>query len=92
MGVVDQLGSDGRGEQAVYDYIHAQRNRSAGSQGCDKIVEQLVHSDLSVNEAVCFTLIARHFKRIVAHLVNIATSVVLPLSELDYFDERRAND
>ena len=40
MGVVDQLVSDGRGEQAVYDYIHAQRNRSAGSQGFDKIVEQ----------------------------------------------------
>jgi len=40
-------------------------------------------------EAVCFTLIARHFKRIVAHLVNIVTSVVLPLSDLDYFDEKK---
>ena len=59
---------------------------------CDNIVEQLAHSRLSVNQAVCFTLVARHFKRIVAHLVNIATSVVLPLSELDYFDERRANE
>jgi len=56
---------------------------------CDNVVKEVAKSDMSVNEAVCFTLIARHFKRIVAHLVNIATSVVLPLSDLDYFDEKR---
>ena len=58
------------------------------AKGCDKIVERLAQSNLPVNQAVCFTLVARHFKRIVAHLVNIATSVILPLSDLDYFDER----
>ena len=62
------------------------------AKGCDKIVERLAQSNLPVNQAVCFTLVARHFKRIVAHLVNIATSVVLPLSDLDYFDERRNED
>ena len=62
------------------------------AKGCDKIVERLAQSNLPVNQAVCFTLVARHFKRIVAHLVNIATSVVLPLSDLDYFDERRADE
>jgi len=59
---------------------------------CDKIVETLARSDLTVNEAVCFALIARYFKRIVSHLVNIATSVILPLSDLDYFDERRTEE
>ena len=59
---------------------------------CDRIVEQLADSNISVNEAVCFTLIARHFKRIVAHLVNIATSVILPLSNLDYFDEKNYDE
>ncbi|KPK44348.1 MAG: hypothetical protein AMJ65_03220, partial [Phycisphaerae bacterium SG8_4] len=58
---------------------------------CDKIVADVARSDLSVNEAVCLALVARHFKRIVSHLVNIATSVVLPLSDLDYFDETREN-
>jgi len=62
------------------------------NQACDKIVAELVHCDLSVNEAVSFALIARYFKRIVSHLVNIATSVVLPLSDLDYFDERLSVD
>jgi len=55
---------------------------------CDSIVKELSQSELSVNEAVCLVLIARHLKRIVAHLVNIATSFILPLSDLDYYDER----
>jgi len=56
---------------------------------CDTILTKLAKSDLSANECVCYTLIARYFKRIAAHLVNISTSVVLPISELDYFDEKR---
>ena len=59
---------------------------------CDRIIAELAKSSLTVNEAVCFTLIGRHFKRIVAHLVNIATSVILPLSDLDYFDEKRHDE
>jgi len=58
-------------------------------KGCDEIVRKVAQSDLTVSEAVCFALIARYFKRITSHLTNIATSVVLPLSDLDYFDEKR---
>lgn len=62
------------------------------SKGCDEIVRKVAQSNnLTVNEAVCFALIARYFKRIGSHLTNIATSVVLPLSDLDYFDEKRGN-
>jgi len=59
------------------------------STRCDEIIEKLAKSHLSINEAVCFTLMARYFKRTAAHLTNIATSVILPLTDLDYFDERR---
>lgn len=59
---------------------------------CDKIIKNLAKSNLSVNEAVCLTLIARYFKRLAAHLANIATSVILPINELDYYDERRRNE
>ncbi len=62
------------------------------AKDCDNIVADVARSELSVNEAVCLALVARHFKRIVAHLVNIATSVILPLSDLDYFDERTRED
>ncbi|MBN2097587.1 MAG: hypothetical protein JW714_03805 [Candidatus Omnitrophica bacterium] len=61
-------------------------------KSCDQIVEKVANSELSVNEAVCFALIARYFKRLAAHLANIATSVILPLSELDYFDEKRRKE
>jgi phosphate uptake regulator len=76
------IGADEKKAKSTWDY-HIRINRR-----CDKIVEEIARSDLDVNEAVCFALIARHFKRIVSHLTNIATSVVLPLSDLDYFDER----
>ncbi|MCG2726027.1 MAG: hypothetical protein L6420_07205 [Elusimicrobia bacterium] len=57
---------------------------------CDVIVEKLANSDeLSTNEAVCYTLIARFYKRIAAHLANIATSVILPLNDLDFYDEKQ---
>lgn len=59
---------------------------------CDRLLGDLAKGNLSVNESVCFALIARYFKRITAHLTNIATSVILPLNELDYFDERKRNE
>ena len=55
---------------------------------CDEILKELSSSNLSTNEAVCYTLIARYFKRIAAHLANIGTSVILPVSDLDFFDEK----
>ncbi len=57
-------------------------------KACDTTVEKLATSGLSTNEAVCFTLLARYFKRTAAHLTNIASSVILPISNLDFFDEK----
>lgn len=59
------------------------------SKRCEDVIQYLVNSDLPAKEAVCLTLIARHFKRLSSHLVNIATSVILPVDELDYFDETK---
>jgi len=57
-------------------------------KSCDLIVKKIAKSDMSTNEAVCMTLIARYFKRIAAHLANIGSSVILPVSDLDFFDEK----
>ncbi len=75
--------SDEKRARKSWDYEREVKKRA------NEILAKVVKSDLSVNEAVCFALIARYFKRISAHLTNIATSVVLPLSDLDYFDEKR---
>lgn len=55
---------------------------------CDQIIINLSRSTLCANEAVCLTLIGRFFKRLAAHLTNIGTSVILPISQLDFFDEK----
>ncbi|MBN1353450.1 MAG: hypothetical protein JW994_02125 [Candidatus Omnitrophica bacterium] len=57
-------------------------------KNCDNIVKKLAKGNLSTNEAVCLALLARYFKRVTAHLVNIGSSVILPISDLDFFDER----
>ncbi|MGB2705492.1 MAG: PhoU domain-containing protein [Candidatus Omnitrophota bacterium] len=57
-------------------------------KSCDEIVKQLAKGDLPTNEAVCLTLLARYFKRVAAHLANIGSSVILPISDLDFFDEK----
>jgi phosphate uptake regulator len=57
---------------------------------CNEVLEKVSHDNaLAVNDAVSLALLARFLKRIAAHLGNIATSVVMPLDRLDYFDERR---
>jgi phosphate uptake regulator len=54
---------------------------------CDMLLKQLVVDNISTDKAVAYTLLARYFKRISSHLVNIATSVVTSVDNLDYLDE-----
>lgn len=53
---------------------------------CDLLIQQLlsVHEHLAPDEAVAYVLISRFYKRVTAHLANIATSVVSPVPMLDY--------
>jgi phosphate transport system protein len=54
---------------------------------CDAMINDLIEDDLPCRDAVLLTLAARYTKRISLHLTNIASSVVMPLHRLDYFDE-----
>ena len=53
---------------------------------CDLIVQQLLVLDDSfdASEAVAYALLARHYKRVEAHLSNIALSVISPVPFLDF--------
>jgi phosphate uptake regulator len=55
---------------------------------CDTLVERIASEDLPAKEAVPWALIARYLKRISAHLGNIASSLVMPVHKLDYYDEK----
>jgi phosphate uptake regulator len=56
---------------------------------CEEIILRLADDEtVPCREAVGYTLAVRHMKRISAHLGNIASSVVMPIHKLDYFDEK----
>jgi len=55
---------------------------------CDAVIDDLLEDgDLGCRDAVLVALTARYLKRVSLHLTNIASSVVMPLHRIDYFDE-----
>lgn len=50
----------------------------------DAFLNELAGSDVATREAVSTTLFVRNFKRLQAHLSNIASSVVMPLHQIDH--------
>jgi len=59
------------------------------SKECDGLIQDLLQQrdHVPTDEGVAYSLLARHMKRIGAHLSNIATAVVSPVHRLDYADE-----
>lgn len=53
---------------------------------CDRIIEQLLGDEASIetHEAVAYSLLARHYKRVSSHLANIATAVLGKVEDLDF--------
>jgi phosphate transport system protein len=54
---------------------------------CDKRTGELVASTSGNGRTAATALAYRYFKRVVAHAMNIITSVVMPFDKLDFFDE-----
>jgi len=53
---------------------------------CDQIIAQLLGDQASIqtHEAVAYSLLARHYKRVAAHLANISTAVTGRIEDLDF--------
>ncbi len=70
-----------------------QRARSLAEEGdtlldeFDEHISYLVVSDESAKQAVPRALLFRYLKRVVAHLLNVLSAVVMPVDQLDYYDE-----
>ncbi len=64
----------------------ALRSADAIGDDCDRIVEQLLSDATSIetHEAVAYSLLARHYKRVSSHLANVATAVLGKVDELDF--------
>jgi phosphate uptake regulator len=54
---------------------------------CDQEVSALIRRDDPGAQAVARALAWRYIKRVVAHLMNVLSAVIMPLDRLDYFDE-----
>ncbi len=54
---------------------------------CDALVATIAHGEYDAATASALVLATRYYKRFNGHLVNVLTSVVMPLHKLDYFDE-----
>lgn len=57
----------------------------------DAAIEAQIGSEATPREAVPRALLARYLKRITAHLMNVLTSLVMPIDRLDYYDEDKAD-
>ena len=72
-------------EKSAQELIEREREVA---KRCDDLLHRILKADnLSIPQAVAIALIARYLKRVAAHLGNIATSVVMPIHKLDYYDE-----
>ncbi len=58
------------------------------AEQADELIDRLLEAELTCRQAVSYTLLARYLKRVSAHLANIASSTVMPLHKLDFFDEK----
>lgn len=59
----------------------------AEGRGHEAAIRAITTSDMRTQDAVCIVLILRFFKRLVAHMSNIATTVVMPIDLIDFYDE-----
>lgn len=58
----------------------------------DALLAAIARSPFPADTTTAFVLAARYYKRINGHILNILSSVVMPLHKLDYYDERELEE
>lgn len=63
--------------------------KTAKDQGreCERLIREITVGEVTTVDAVCLVLILRFYKRLVAHMSNIASTVVMPVDMIDFYDE-----
>ena len=54
---------------------------------CDQLISAVGRSDYDAATTTSFILGTRYYKRIGGHVLNVLSSVVMPLDRVDYYDE-----
>jgi phosphate transport system protein len=63
------------------------KTAKASGRKYEALIREITASDLATPDAVCMVLMLRFYKRLVAHMGNIASTVVMPVDLIDYYDE-----
>ncbi len=63
-----------------------QVGRMAGKR-CDNLLVELAKSDFDAAETTSMVLLTRFYKRLGGHLLNVLSSVIMPLHKVDFYDE-----
>ncbi|MFQ5789769.1 MAG: PhoU domain-containing protein [Acidobacteriota bacterium] len=54
---------------------------------CDALIQRIARSSYDASTTTALVLGTRYYKRIGGHVLNVLTSVVMPLHKIDYYDE-----
>ncbi|UCG85398.1 MAG: hypothetical protein JSW71_15885 [Gemmatimonadota bacterium] len=63
------------------------REGMALARRCDTLVTNVAQSSYDARTATATVLATRYYKRIGGHVLNILSSIVMPLHKVDYYDE-----
>ena len=98
--ILDELKEIRRGVEAAFQVaadVFATSNRERAiplmqqsrdiAHRCDALVTRIGRSSYSAGQTTALVLGTRFYKRIGGHVLNVLSSVVMPLHKVDYFDE-----
>ena len=54
---------------------------------CDALIGRIAKSTYDASTTTVLVLAARYYKRIGGHVLNVLSSVIMPLHKVDYYDE-----
>lgn len=57
-------------------------------RSCDGLLAALASAEEPCSVGIPWALLARYLRRTAAHISNVASSLVMPLHKLDYYDEK----
>ena len=87
---VEQMYRDAATATSGGDEALALRSIQQGHQltmRCEALLRKIAAADYPPQTAVALALGTRYYKRFSGHLINIFSSVIMPLHKLDFFDE-----
>lgn len=71
-------------EQAI---SHISNGRNLAHRA-DALIVRIAHGDYSSGITTALVLGTRYYKRVGGHVINVLSSVVMPLHKVDFFDEK----